>query len=110
MASLEEKPGHDHLEEKGNSHVGVTYVGDAELEKRITRKLDLHILPWIFVLWLLAFIDRSNIGKREWHASRHMFVLTREQAMQSSMGLSMTSTSPETATTLLLQYSTSSMS
>lgn len=34
----------------------------AELDKRITRKFDLHILPWLFGLWLLAFIDRSNIG------------------------------------------------
>lgn len=33
-----------------------------ELEKRITRKFDKHIVPWLFGLWLLAFIDRSNIG------------------------------------------------
>ena len=39
------------------------YVEDLVLERRITRKCDFHILPWIFVLWLLAFIDRSNIGK-----------------------------------------------
>jgi hypothetical protein len=35
---------------------------DPALDRRITRKLDFHILPWIFILWLLAFIDRSNIG------------------------------------------------
>ncbi|KAK1064176.1 hypothetical protein LTR74_008956, partial [Friedmanniomyces endolithicus] len=35
---------------------------DPVLDKRITRQLDNHILPWIFILWLLAFIDRSNIG------------------------------------------------
>ncbi|KAK5715981.1 hypothetical protein LTR15_009806 [Elasticomyces elasticus] len=35
---------------------------DPALDKLITRKLDYHILPWIFSLWLLAFIDRSNIG------------------------------------------------
>ncbi|KAF2653746.1 MFS general substrate transporter [Lophiostoma macrostomum CBS 122681] len=33
-----------------------------DLEKRILRKLDLHLMPWLFGLWLLAFIDRSNIG------------------------------------------------
>lgn len=33
-----------------------------ELDKRITRKLDIRIMPWLFGLWLLAFIDRSNIG------------------------------------------------
>ena len=38
-------------------------VNDPELDRRITRKFDSHILPWIFLLWLLAFIDRSNIGQ-----------------------------------------------
>lgn len=33
-----------------------------DLDGRITRKFDLHIVPWLFGLWLLAFIDRSNIG------------------------------------------------
>lgn len=32
------------------------------LDRRITRKFDTHIVPWLFGLWLLAFIDRSNIG------------------------------------------------
>ena len=35
---------------------------DHALDRRITRKFDLHIVPWLFGLWLLAFIDRSNIG------------------------------------------------
>ena len=39
------------------------FVESPEMDRRITRKCDLHILPWIFALWLLAFIDRSNIGK-----------------------------------------------
>ncbi|KAJ4302852.1 hypothetical protein N0V90_001743 [Kalmusia sp. IMI 367209] len=34
----------------------------ADVEKRITRKLDRRLMPWLFGLWLLAFIDRSNIG------------------------------------------------
>ncbi|KAF2112012.1 major facilitator superfamily domain-containing protein [Lophiotrema nucula] len=34
----------------------------AELDKRITRKLDIRLMPWLFGMWLLAFIDRSNIG------------------------------------------------
>ena len=32
------------------------------LDRAITRKFDTHILPLLFGLWLLAFIDRSNIG------------------------------------------------
>lgn len=35
---------------------------DPAIDKRITRRFDTRILPWIFALWLLAFIDRSNIG------------------------------------------------
>lgn len=35
---------------------------DPELDRAITRKFDRRIIPWLFVTWLLAFIDRSNIG------------------------------------------------
>ena len=35
---------------------------DPEAEKRLVRKCDLHVLPMISVLYLLAFIDRINIG------------------------------------------------
>lgn len=35
---------------------------DSALNRAITRKFDTHLLPWLFGLWLLAFIDRSNIG------------------------------------------------
>ena len=31
---------------------------DPDLDKRITRKFDTHVVPWLFGLWLLAFIDR----------------------------------------------------
>lgn len=41
------------------------YVENPQMERRITRKCDFHILPWIFALWLLAFIDRSNIGESD---------------------------------------------
>lgn len=35
---------------------------DPKIEDRILRKCDRHILPWLFGIWLCAFIDRSNIG------------------------------------------------
>jgi hypothetical protein len=35
---------------------------DTAIEARITKKFDQHIVPWLFGLWLLACIDRSNIG------------------------------------------------
>jgi hypothetical protein len=42
-------------------------VAAAQRLRRITRKVDWHVLPWLFALWLLAFIDRSNIGKHAKH-------------------------------------------
>ena len=55
---------HAEIDEKKAGRRGIEdYVEDPEMERRITLKCDLHILPWIFILWLLAFIDRSNIGK-----------------------------------------------
>ncbi|KAM5376431.1 hypothetical protein ACJZ2D_005485 [Fusarium nematophilum] len=35
---------------------------DPEAEKRLVRKLDRTILPWIMLLYLLSYIDRSNMG------------------------------------------------
>lgn len=35
---------------------------DPTLDRRLNRKFDLHVVPWLFGLWLLAFIDRANIG------------------------------------------------
>ena len=39
----------------------LTYI-DHEHARRVTRKCDLHILPPLFLLWFLSFIDRVNIG------------------------------------------------
>ncbi|PKS10373.1 hypothetical protein jhhlp_002124 [Lomentospora prolificans] len=30
--------------------------------RKLVRKLDLHLLPWLCILYLLAFLDRANIG------------------------------------------------
>lgn len=35
---------------------------DPEAEKKLLRKCDLRVLPPLFVLFLLAFLDRTNIG------------------------------------------------
>ncbi|KAF3004938.1 hypothetical protein E8E13_007385 [Curvularia kusanoi] len=35
---------------------------DAIAEKKLLRKCDLYVLPPLFVLFLLAFLDRTNIG------------------------------------------------
>ncbi|KAL1608361.1 hypothetical protein SLS60_003302 [Paraconiothyrium brasiliense] len=59
-----ESPDRVHIPDAEKVHS--TWNGPAEipadLEKGITRKLDRRLMPWLFGLWLLAFIDRSNIG------------------------------------------------
>ncbi|ELQ33418.1 hypothetical protein OOU_Y34scaffold00946g12 [Pyricularia oryzae Y34] len=35
---------------------------DPVIDKRLDRKFDWHILPFLFGIWLFSFIDRSNIG------------------------------------------------
>ena len=38
------------------------WVNGTEEEKRLVRKLDWRILPCCWVLYLLGFLDRANIG------------------------------------------------
>ncbi|KAL7953975.1 major facilitator superfamily domain-containing protein [Trichoderma compactum] len=35
---------------------------DPELERRVVRKTDMNLVPLVMALYLLAFLDRSNIG------------------------------------------------
>jgi hypothetical protein len=35
---------------------------DAAAEKKLLRKVDMHVIPILFFLFLLAFLDRTNIG------------------------------------------------
>ena len=51
---------------------------DKAAEKRLLRKLDLHVLPMISFLYMLAFVDRINIGnariqglEKDLHMSGH---------------------------------------
>lgn len=35
---------------------------DPVISATVTRRFDKRVVPWLFCLWLLAFVDRSNIG------------------------------------------------
>ena len=48
--------------EKTNTTWDDTIDIDPVLDKAISRKFDMHIVPFLFGLWLWAFIDRANIG------------------------------------------------
>ncbi|KAE8410140.1 major facilitator superfamily domain-containing protein [Aspergillus pseudocaelatus] len=43
-------------------HEEVTPTYSVEMESRILRKMDLRIIPMLAVLYLLAFLDRGNVG------------------------------------------------
>ena len=38
------------------------YEVDPQAEKKLLRKIDLHVVPILWLLFLLAFLDRTNIG------------------------------------------------
>ncbi|KAH9226677.1 hypothetical protein K456DRAFT_1754766 [Colletotrichum gloeosporioides 23] len=54
------KPSDSHVENirQSQPHFDI----DPVLSKKLDRKFDYHIIPWLFGIWLFAFIDRSNIG------------------------------------------------
>ncbi|OCL13385.1 MFS general substrate transporter [Glonium stellatum] len=56
-----EKEAKDIKLEEGSKTPLHQYV-DPALEKRLVRKLDFHVVPLVMALYLLAFLDRSNIG------------------------------------------------
>lgn len=35
---------------------------DNDIEKRVLRKCDLHVLPILYTLYMLSYLDRINIG------------------------------------------------
>ncbi|KAF1814395.1 MFS nicotinic acid transporter-like protein Tna1 [Eremomyces bilateralis CBS 781.70] len=56
-------------DEKGNNHdplpdpdVGLNVEERAQLDKKLVRKLDWKLIPWLSLLYLISFLDRANIG------------------------------------------------
>lgn len=59
----------DQVEERKTAHMAeggsFPLEYDAAADTRVRRKLDRNMLPLFFVLYMLAFLDRSNIGNAE---------------------------------------------
>ncbi|KAF7194514.1 putative transporter C11D3.18C [Pseudocercospora fuligena] len=45
-------------DEKASDHEAI----NPAMQKQLNKKFDKHIVPFLFGMWLLAFIDRTNIG------------------------------------------------
>ena len=52
----------DEITVKANDRAAERYEIDAEAEKKLLRKLDMRVLPVLWFLYMLAFLDRTNIG------------------------------------------------
>lgn len=62
MATLDEKSYAGDAEKFEVISDSATGTVDPIAEKKLLRKVDLHVLPPLFVLFLMAFLDRTNIG------------------------------------------------
>ncbi|KAG9645997.1 hypothetical protein KCV04_g3522, partial [Aureobasidium melanogenum] len=38
------------------------YIPDSQEERKLVRKIDLYLLPTIWLMYLLSYMDRTNIG------------------------------------------------
>ncbi|KAI1440229.1 allantoate permease [Annulohypoxylon stygium] len=47
------------------------YVPDTEAEKRLVRKLDWYMMPALWFMYILAYIDRQNIGNAKVAGMNH---------------------------------------
>jgi len=47
-------------EDRGRNDIAVL---DKSAEKRLLRKLDLQIIPILWLIFMLAFLDRTNVNK-----------------------------------------------
>jgi len=45
-----------------NDRQAECYEIDPQAEKKLLRKIDLRVVPILWLLFLLAFLDRTNIG------------------------------------------------
>jgi len=60
-SAISERENIDNVDVKVENEPDLPPMDPAAL-KKLTRKCDLHVVPPLFVLFLLAFLDRTNIG------------------------------------------------
>lgn len=62
---------------------GTAYVPGTDEEKRLVRKIDRHLLPMLWVMYVMNYIDRTNIGVRS-SSDYFMTVGTGKLTMQNA--------------------------
>ncbi|KAL3477329.1 major facilitator superfamily domain-containing protein [Aspergillus californicus] len=67
------------LDNKQADSIATHWVDNTPEEKRLVRKLDWRILPCCWVLYLLGFLDRANVGNAKTGGMEDDFSLTSTQ-------------------------------
>ncbi|KAF5247264.1 hypothetical protein FANTH_6521 [Fusarium anthophilum] len=66
MDKVENKQSFEHddnvIDPKQDSMANDDYVPGTEAEKKLVRKIDLYILPMMWFMYLMSYMDRTNIG------------------------------------------------
>jgi hypothetical protein len=57
-----EKPQVEHAELADRGSDELHEAIDPDIEKKLVWKIDVHVVPPLLILFLLAFLDRTNIG------------------------------------------------
>lgn len=58
---------------------------DKETEKRLLRKMDIRLIPMLTLLYLLAFLDRGNIGNAKIEGMLEDLHMTSKQYSMACM-------------------------
>ncbi|KAH3916039.1 hypothetical protein HBI56_038760 [Parastagonospora nodorum] len=93
-ASEEKKigSGHDHVEDPGLRHTienlpdpdaGLSEEERAAHDRKLLWKLDLKLLPWLSFLYLISFLDRTNIGNAKLDGLQQDLKMTDSQYNES---------------------------
>ncbi|KAJ5217938.1 uncharacterized protein N7498_000037 [Penicillium cinerascens] len=69
-----------------SARVGYTAEVDKEAEKKLLRKLDLHLVPIVMLLYMMSFLDRVNIGNaRLYKMTENLNLVGNEYQMSVSI-------------------------
>jgi hypothetical protein len=53
---------HELLSDENDPDIGKSPEEKAAIDKKLMRRVDLWLIPWLCLLYLLSFLDRTNIG------------------------------------------------
>lgn len=77
--SSDPKPKDEEAVVLSDPDAGLSEEEKAEHDRKLVRKLDFALIPWLCILYLLAFLDRANIGNAKIAGLTHDLHLSTTQ-------------------------------